>query len=242
MKPTKPFLFTLALTAIAAITVILTPGRVRAADTAEPFPLSTALTPEMIDFFGLDPAFERPSIAALVACGSTPACAASDSVQVHFLDASGAELSGYDARPGSVIEQVRRQQSSAAAGVTETRTLRRRYSQDAQLRLVMSGTDTIVKRVTGGAGRAPSSLIRVRRYADVRYRLNDPTFTWPMTGLVVLELSHSVGAGNVALPHTASHAAVSFDGTSYAQVLTAGALSHRVNLQSRRLETTVPDR
>lgn len=242
MKPSKTFLFTLALVAVAGITVILTPARVRAADAAEPFPLSTSLTPAMVDFFGLAPAFERPSIAALVACHDTAACAASDSAQVRFLDAAGATIQAYDRRPTSTIEQVRRERLTLTAGVTESRTLLRRYSIDEQQRVVMSGTDSIVRHDAGGAGRDASTLVRLHRYADVRYRVNDPKFPWPMTGLVILELSHRTGTGHNAPSRAAGHAAVSFDGTKYARVLTAGALTHRVNLQARLLETTVPDR
>lgn len=242
MKPTKPFLFTLALIAIAGITVILTPARVRAAESADPFPLSTTLTPTMIDFFGLSPAFERPSIQALMACEAKPACGASDSSTVRFVDAAGADALVYDGTPSSAIEQVRRQDVVGRDGVTESRTLRRRYSQDADNRLVMSGVDSVVRRVSIGPGREASTVVRVNRYADVRYRMNDPKFTWPMTGLVVLELSLVKGTDNDAPARTTSHAAVSFDGTRYAHVLTSGALTHRVNLQSRLLETTVPDR
>ena len=242
MKPSKTFLFSLALVAVAGITVILTPARVRAASATEPFPLSTALTPAMVDFFGLAPAFERPSIAALVACHDTAGCGGSDTSQVRFRDAAGTEVPVYDGRPASTIEQVRRERHELNTGVTESRTMVRVFSTDEQGRVVMSGTDSIVKRDAGGVGRDASTLVRVHRYTDVRYRVNDPKFIWPMTGLVVLELSHVIGTDRTAPARGASHAAVSFDGTPYAQVLTTGALMHRVNLQARRLETTVPDR
>ncbi|MCC7053202.1 MAG: hypothetical protein IT355_08020 [Gemmatimonadaceae bacterium] len=248
MKPSKPFVRVLALTAVGAAVVLLTPQAPRAAAahaaaTQDGMPLSTKLTPEMIDYFGLGVAFERPSVAALVACHDTPACGASDSSTVRFTDASGAEVRVYDGMPASTIEQVRRVQASPADGVTETRILVRHFSKDAQGRLVMSGTDSIVKVAAAGAGRAAASTVtRVNRYTDVRYLVNDPRFPWPITGLVVLELSDVAGMTQRPAVHTASHAAVSFDGTAVAQVLTTGALSHRANLQDKRLETVVPDR
>jgi hypothetical protein len=43
-------------------------------------------------------------------------------------------------------------------------------------------------------------------------------------------------------PPLLQHAAVSYDGTSYAHILTSGALTHRVNLRAKLLETTMPAR
>jgi hypothetical protein len=120
--------------------------------------------------------------------------------------------------------------------------LRRRYATDAEGRLVMQGTDSIVRVDRGGDGREPSTLTRVHRYSDVRYLVNDPAFVYPLTGLVVLELSNATGPMPHPFAHTASHAAVSFDGTGYANVLTTNGLTHRVNLQAKLLETIVPDR
>ncbi len=112
----------------------------------------------------------------------------------------------YDGTPATAIEQVRRQVVVASNGITETRTTVRRYAQDVQDRLVMSGIDSLVKRDLGAPGRTGSLIVHVRRYADIRYRMNDPQFTWPMTGLVVLELSHAIGAGELSPPRATSHA------------------------------------
>ncbi len=241
MKPTKPFLFTLALIAVGAAAVFPV-ASARADEAADGMPLSTRLTPEMIDFFGLGDAWVRPSIAALQQCSATPACGRSDSSQVRILDASGEVLSAYDDKPTTVFEQVRRQRTPPASGVAVTRMMIRRYAKDEQGRIVMAGLDSIVKVSQEAPGRTASTLVRVHRYADVRYLVNDPTFVWPLTGLVVLELSQVQSAAPHAAAPVASHAAVSFDGTPFARVITTGALSHRVNLQARVLETTMPDR
>ncbi len=242
MKPTKPFLVTLSALAVAGAAVVLTAPAASTAAAADSLPLSTALTPVMIDYFGLGEAFVRPSIAALLQCHAKPACGSSDSSQVRFVDASGELLAVYDGAPTSVIESVRRQQATLSARITESRTLVRRYAKDAQGRVVMNGADSIVKIDSGAADRVPSTLTRVHRYNDVRYLANNLDFVWPMTGLVVLELSHAVGAEQRAPLRLAAHGAVSFDGTRYAQILTTGGLTHRVDLSAKRLETTMPDR
>lgn len=242
MKPTRPFVYALsALVVAGAAAVLATPGA-HAATASEALPLSTALTPVMIDYFGLSDAFARPSIAALVQCNATPACGASDSSQVRFIDAGGKVLGAYDARTSTIIEQVRRQQSTPSSGVTETRTLVRRFLKDEQGRIVMNGSDSIVRIDRGGTDRQSATLTRVHRYTDVRYLVNDLKFVWPLTGLVVLELQNASGRAQRAPVRLAAHGAVSFDGTQFAQILTTGALTHRVNLSARRLETTMPDR
>lgn len=242
MKPTKSFVYTLAIVAVAGAAVILTAPSAEAAPTQQTIPLSTRLTPVMIDYFGLDVAFERPSIAALVACGAQPACATSDSLTVRFRGASGQVLPAYDDAPTTTIEQVRRRTSTPGDGLTETRTMVREFATDDQGRVVMQGRDSIVTVDAGAAGRTPSTVIRLRRYADVRYLMNDPAFVYPITGLVLLELSHRAGSAPATPARLTGHAAVSFDGTAYAQILTAGALTHRANLQARVLETTMPER
>jgi hypothetical protein len=88
----------------------------------------------------------------------------------------------------------------------------------------------------------PSTLTRVRRYADVRYLVNDPRFPWPLTGVVVLELSNVIGPRPAMPMRTAVHAAVNFDGTPVAHIITTGALTHRANLRAMLLDTTIPDR
>jgi hypothetical protein len=241
MKPSKPFLFVLAIVTVAGFTIVETP-RARTAHAQDTMPLSTKLTPAMIDYFALDVAFQRPSIATLVACEALPACGASDSSQVRFVDASGQTVAEYDGTPTTTIEQVRRQQTAALDGSVEQRTLVRRFIKDAQGRIVMQGTDSIVKITRANAGTDVSTLTRVHRYSDVRYLLNDPTLLWPITGLVTLELSNVIGPAPRAPAALAGHGAVSFDGTQYAHILTSGALTHRVNLQARLLETTMPAR
>jgi hypothetical protein len=77
MKPSKPFLLVLAGIAVAAFVIVETPRAVPA-QAQDSMPMSTKLTPAMIDYFALDVAFERPSIAALVSCKAVPACGASD--------------------------------------------------------------------------------------------------------------------------------------------------------------------
>lgn len=242
MKPTRPFVYALSALVVAGAAVVLSTPKARAAAASDSFPLSTALTPAMIDYFGLSDAFARPSIAALVRCHAIPACGASDSSTVQFIDALGRVVDAYDGRPSSVIAQVRRQRATLSAGITETRTRVRRYAKDEQGRIVMNGTDSIVKVDTGGAERESSTLTRLHRYSDVRFLVNDPTFVRPLTGLVVLELSHAVGQAQRTPVRMAAHGAVSFDGTRYAQILTTGALMHRADLSAKRLETTMPDR
>lgn len=241
MKPSKPFLFVLAIVTVAGFTIVATP-RARSASAQDAMPLSTKLTPAMIDYFALDVAFQRPSIAALVACEGAPRCGASDSSQVRFLDANGQRVAKYDGTPETTIEQVRHQQTAAPDGSVEQRTLVRRYVRDAQGRIVMQGTDSIVKITPASTGLDASKLTRVHRYSDVRYLLNDPTLQWPITGLVTLELSNTVGAAPRSSAPTLGHGAVSFDGSSFAHILTSGALTHRVNLQARLFETTMPVR
>jgi hypothetical protein len=242
MKPTKPFLVTLAALVALGTAVVLPAAHAKEAAAQDAIPLSTALTPDIIDYFGVSDAYTRPSLAALVQCRALPACGASDSSRVRFLDASGHAVVAYDSAPSSRIEQVRRHSESPAAGVTETRIRLRRYLKDEQGRIVMSGVDSIVRVDVGGADRSAATLTRVHRYTDVRYLMNDPQFLWPMTGLVVLELSNSVGPQARQSAPTLGHAAVSFDGTRYAHVLTTNGLTHRVDLQAKRLETTLPDR
>ncbi len=241
MKPTKPFLFCLVALAAIGAAVILPVYTVREAAAQSAMPLSTALTPTMIDFFGLSDAFDRPSIAALVQCRATPTCSETDSSRVRFFDAKGAEMLSYDEKPTTTIERVRRHRSTLANGSGESRMAVRRYSKDAQGRLVMNGIDSVVTTEIAIAGSKSVVRTSIRRYNDVRYLLNDPAFVWPMTGLVVLELSENAVPTRASV-RPASHAAVSFDGTQYAHVLTTGALTHRVNMQAKRLETTMPDR
>ena len=241
MKFSKPFLVVLALVAVAGVVILETP-RAKLVAAQNSMPLSTKLTPAMIDYFALDVAFQRPSIAALVACESVPACGATDSVQVRFLNAAGQTVPEYDATPATTIEEVRRVHTAPADGVTEHRTQVRRFIKDAQGRIVMQGRDSIVRVTREVAGSAATTLTRVHRYSDVRYLLNDPAIVWPLTGLVMLELSNVVGPAPRSPTPLVGHGAVSFDGTSYAHVLTAGALTHRVNLRAKLLETTMPDR
>jgi hypothetical protein len=237
MKPSRPFVFALTALVMAGAGVALSSPPVHAAP-ADTLPLTTALTPTMIDYFALGDAFARPSMAALVQCHATPACGASDSSRVRFLDVRGNAVDVYDAKPTSVIEQVRHLQSTLATGASETRTQVRTYTTDDQGKIVMNGVDSIV---TVNAASA-STLTRVHRYSDVRYLPNDLHFIWPLTGLIVLELSNVVGAeprGSVPL---AAHGAVSFDGSQYAQILSTAALRYRVDLRAKRLETTMPER
>jgi hypothetical protein len=242
MSPSRPFVFALSALVVAAAAVTFATPKARVAAAADALPLSTALTPVMIDYFGLGDAFVRPSIAALLQCQAARECGASDSSLVRFVDARGERLAVYDGAPTSVIETVRRREAAPSAGVTEVRTLVRRYSKDDQGRIVMRGSDSIVTVDAGTADRASSTLTRVHRYNDVRYLPNNLNFVWPMTGLVVLELSNAVGAEQRAPVRLAAHGAVSFDGTRYAQILTTGGLTHRVDLSAKRLETTMPDR
>lgn len=241
MQPTRPFLLTLAFVTAGGALILGSPNA-PAAHAQNAMPLSTHLTAEMIDYFGLADAYVKPSISALVACEAAPACGATDSVQVRFLDARGNIVPDYDGTTTATIEQIRHQHSAPAAGVTETRTLVRRYARDDAGRVLVNGTDSIVRIDAGAPGREPGTLVRVHRYTDLKYLLTDPRFVFPMTGLVVLDLSNVTGAGVQSPAHTATHAAVSFDGTHYAHVLTSSALTHRVNLQSKTLETTIPDR
>lgn len=236
MQPSKPFLFVLALTAVGAAIVATTPAAKPAA-AQDAMPLSTHLTEEMSDYFGLGVAYERPSLPALVACAAAPACAANDTTQVRVLDADGERLAAYDDKPGTVIEQVRHVQTTPKAGVTEQRTLVRRYTTDEHARVVMSGTDSITRVDAGDAGRPGHTLTRVHRYANIQYLVNDPRFQYPLTGLVVTELTLTGAPRPV---HDIE--AMNFDGTNFAHVLTAGALTHRVDLKAKLLETQIPDR
>lgn len=212
MKPTKSFLIILSVVGAVAVVTTVLPGSADAHDA----PMSTSLTPVMTDYFALDYVLEpRPSIRSLVACHALPACASSDSSRVRFLDASGAEVATHGGTPANVIEQVRRVQTARTGGVSDARTLVRRYLTDAQGRLVMNGTDSIITVDPGDGRRPPSTLVRVHRYADVRYLVNDTTFHWPMTGLVVLEESRTFSGAQDAHPVMRPHGAVSFDGTEY---------------------------
>ena len=242
MKPSKPFVISLAFVIATGAAVLLGAPRARVAEARDSLPLTTKLTPAIIDYFAIDVAYERPSIAALVTCAAQPACAATDSARVRFVDASGTVVPAYDGKPTTTIQQVRRLHSSDTVGVTETRTLVRRWLKDEQGHVVMNGTDSIVRVDAGAVGREPSTLTRVHRYSDVRYVVNDVKLMWPITGLVVLELSNAVGAARHPAVALASHAAVSFDGSSYAHILTTNGLMHRVNLRARLLETTMPER
>lgn len=238
----RPFRVTLSVLFLAGVALAAAAPRAQTATAADAFPLTAALTPEMIDYFALSDAFVRPSIADLVTCSRTPACASTDTSRLRILGALGTPVDAYDGDPATIIEQVRSRRTNPADGVTETRVLMRRYLKDGQGRIVVNGSDSIVRRDVGGAGRAPSTLTRVHRYNDLRYLVNDPTLVWPLTGLVVVELSHAVGPVQPTPLRMAAHAAVSFDGTRYAQILTTGALTHRVDLIAKRLETTMPER
>ena len=241
MKPSKPFLLLLAATGVAGFVIVETP-RAKPAQALDAMPLSTKLTPAMIDFFALDVAFERPSLAALVACRQVPQCASSDSSELRFVTADGNAVAAYDATPATTIEQVRRQHTTTAVGAAEDRTAIRRFVKDEQGRIVMHGSDSIVTRTPATAAAPASTVTRVHRYSDVRYLVADPTFQYPLTGLVSLELSDVVGHVPQTPPPLLQHAAVSYDGTSYAHILTSGALTHRVNLRAKLLETTMPAR
>lgn len=241
MKPSKPFLLVLIGIAIAGFVIVETPRAVPA-QAQDSLPMSTRLTPAMIDYFALDVAFERPSISALVSCKSVPACGSSDSSQVRFLNTEGRAVADYSASPSTTIERVRRLHTTPSDGVTEDRTLVRRVSTDAQGRIVLQGSDSIVKHTRATAGAAESIVTRVHRYSDVRYLVNDLTYIWPITGLVTLELSDVEGTATRASALLTGHAAVSYDGTPYAHILTSGALTHRVNLRTRVFETTMPAR
>jgi len=242
MKPSKPFLFCLALVAVAGATVFLNAPTAHAASAEDEMPLSTRLTPAMIEFFGLDVAFDRPSIAALVSCQAQPACGRSDSSSVRFLDASGSVQSTWDGKPGSVIEQLRQQVVTTTIGATETRRFLRHFAVDEKRRVVMNGRDSIVTVDSGAPGREASRMVRIRRFTDVRYLVSDPRFIWPLTGLVVLESSYGTGSSSQPLVRPTSHAAVAFDGTASAHIITAGSLTHRADLAAKVLETTLPDR
>ena len=242
MKPSKPFLVILMLAAVAAASAVVATPHAQAATPRDSMPLSTRLTPTMIDYFALQVAWDVPNLPVLVACAARPACAASDSGQVRFLDAAGRAVAAYDGAPTTVIEQVRRQRTSPAPGITEQRTLARRFTQEDRAKVMMHGTDSIVTVDSGGAGRAPSTLVRVHRYAAMRYLVNDRLLPWPLTGLATLELSTTPGTAPRALQPLAAHAALSFDGSHVATIVTSGALTHRVDLRTRRLDTTLPDR
>ncbi len=243
MKPSKPFLFCLALVGVAGATVFLNAPSAYAATTEQGMPLSATLTPAMIDFFGLQAAYDRPMMRALVACHGTPACGDSDSSRVRILDASGAVVGQYDGKPGSMIETVRVVTGDSAGRVPEWRREVRQFATDEQGRIVMNGSDSIVRLDTGAEGRAPTRITRVNRYTNVRYLVTDPKFIWPLTGLVVLELSNEIGeAAKGPAGRPTGHAAVSFDGTASAHIITTGALTHTADLAAKRLETVIPDR
>jgi hypothetical protein len=243
MKPSKPFLFCLALVGVCGATVLLNAPAAQAATTEQGMPLSAQLTPAMVDFFGLQAAYDRPSMQALAACHAQPECGDSDSSRVRFFDASGAAADRWDGAVGSVIERVRTVPGSADDRVREWRREVRRYTTDEQGRIVMQGSDSIVRVTVADSGREPTRITRVNRYTNVRYLVTDPRYVWPLTGLVVLELSNEIGKGALgpATP-TAGHAAVSFDGTAQAHIITTGALTHTADLQGKRLETVIPDR
>ena len=131
MKPSKPFLFVLAIVAVAGFVIVATP-RAKPAHAQDAMPMSTKLTPAMIDYFALDVAYTRPSLAALVSCQAVPQCGASDSSAVRFLTADGREVTEYDATPATTIEQVRRQHTTTATGADEDRISLRRYVKDSQ--------------------------------------------------------------------------------------------------------------
>lgn len=241
MKPSRPFQIVLVTLGIVAVTVSFAAPPVRAAGTGNGMPLSTRLTPAMIDFFGLAVAMERPSLTALAQCAATPACGASDSVTMRIIDASGAAVATYDGQPTTIIEQVRRHRGVSADSSDQTRLLVRRFVKDADGRVVMNGRDSIVTTGRRIDGLLPDTVVRVHRYSDVRYLVNDPRFVWPLTGLVVLELRQGGSAARPPL-HGSAHAAVSFDGTPNARIVTTGAVSHRADLRALRLETTLPER
>jgi hypothetical protein len=163
MKPSKPFLIIVAALVALGTTIALSTGTAAAAAAQSAMPLSTALTPGMIDYFGVRDVYTRPSIATLVQCAATRACGSADSSRVHHC-------------------------------------------------------------------------------TEVRFLENDPRYVWPLTDLVVMELSNATGEAPQRALRTEQHAAVSFDGTRYAHVLTTDALVHRVDLQVKRLEATMPDR
>jgi len=242
MKPSKPFLFCLALLAVAGATTFLNAPTARADSATGAMPLSTRLTPAMIDHFGLEVAYDHPSIAGLVACQAQPACGGSDSSSVRFLDTRGSVVPMWDGKPGSVIELVRHRNGTDAKGGVLTRTLRRHFAVDEQGRVVMNGVDTIVTVDSGAPRRGASRVVRINRYADVRYLMSDPRFVWPLKGLVVLELSSTPGIASESLVRPAGHAAVGFDGTASAHIITTGSLMHRADLAAKRLETSVPVR
>ena len=243
MKPSQPFLVILMVAAVAGASALVAAPHAQAAIARDSLPLSAPLTPAMIDYFALQVAWEPPQIAVLVACAARPTCGASDSVQVRFLDAAGHTVAGYDGAPTTVIEQVRRQQTSPAPGRTEQRTLVRRFTQeDHGAKVVMHGIDSIVTVDSRGTGREPSTLVRVHRYSAMRYLMNDPLLPFPLTGLVTLELSSTPGVATDPSQALAAHAAVSFDGSHVATIVTSGALTHRVDLRTRRLDSTLPDR
>ncbi len=241
MTPSKPFLLLLAAVAVAGVVIVETPGA-KPAQAQDAMPMSTKLTPAMLDYFALDVAYDRPSLASLLSCKAIPECGASDSVQMRFVGADGHTVDEYDGSPATTIEQVRRQHATTAAGTAEERTAIRRFVKDVQGRIVMQGSDSIVTRTRELPGVPASTVTRVHRYSDVRYLVTDPTFQYPITGIVALELSEVTGPAPRVAPALVQHAAVSYDGTAYAHIITSGALTHRVNLSARLLETTLPAR
>lgn len=242
MKPTKPFLLSLAALLVVGVTLASTKPAAHAATVDDAFPLSTALTPAMIDFFAVTDALVRPSFSSLVACTASPACSASDTARVRVLDASGAVLAAYDAKSTTTIEQVRHQAVTLPGGAEQTRVMVRRYTRDDRDRLVMQGSDTIVTKDAGTSTREPSTLTRVHHYSEVRFLLTDPRHLWPITGLVVLETPIPTATAARTPLQFEAHGAVSFNGTEYAQVLSNDGLTHRINLRTKRLDTSIPDR
>ena len=71
----------------------------------------------------------------------------------------------------------------------------------------------------------------------------DVAFDRPsMAALVMLESSYTGGSMSQPLVRPTSYAAVSFDGTASAHIITSGSLTHRADLAAKLLETTMPDR
>jgi hypothetical protein len=238
MQPTKSFLSALAIVGLLGVVAIsLGSARSAAAAEADAYPLSTKLTAEMQDYFALRIAYQRPDLDALLQCSRTPACSRSDTASLRFVTAGGAVVPTYDSAPSTVIEHLRRVRNAPSRGVTESRTEIRRFVRDREGRMVMNGSDSVVTVTVSLTGTDTATAVRVHRYTHVSYLVTDPTFKWPITGLVVLDQSEK----GAPTPLT-TYATVSFDGTPYATVLTTHSLMHRVNLQTEQLETAIPDR
>jgi hypothetical protein len=241
MSPVKPALLTLVgLAAIAALGFVGVPAlSARSAAAQGELPLTAKLSDEMIGYFGLQAGYDRPSIAALQQCAAQPACGASDSASIRFLDSTGVAMAAFNASATRTIERVTHARTTRTDGrVTQVMRVRR-YSQDAQGRLTMTGVDSLVQRTTAGGRATPGTLARIHRYEGVRYLPNDTTYVWPITGLVVMEEGMS---NDDMLPRTRYNAAVSFDGSPTATILTSGGLTHRADLKRRVLETVLPER